>query len=253
VFLLPWKFLRFLLLGGLMCVAGFAQTSSAPAPQNTPNSDDPQLVTCGEKVPFTSRTVHGNVLAAPDQKHRAYTEVEATALYPQRPSGYAGPLCVNNSRLFVARDTGDFKLRFLQEPADVENGNSLRLIDWSADSRRLLAEISHWQYEQPGSNRDVLLFDSRVGTFQQPDLARSLAKTYGHECSMNLRVLGFGTQGAIVLEAQPLTPEEEEVSGVSSCAKKRTFLEMDRATENLVSVPEMPKVQHNAKVEGAKP
>jgi hypothetical protein len=253
VFLPPWKFLSSLLLGGLMSVAGCAQTSPAPAPQNTPKSEDPELVTCGEKPPFTSRTVRGNVLAAPDQKHRAYTEVEATALYPQRPSGYAGPLCVNNSRLFVAGDTGEFKLRFLQEPADVENGNWLRLIDWSADSRRLLAEISQWQYEQPGVNRGVLVFDSRIGTFQQPDLARALAKTYGHECSMNLRVLGFGTQGAIVLEAQPQTPEEEEVSGVSNCAKKRTFFEMDRATENLVSVPEMPKVQHNAKVESTKP
>jgi hypothetical protein len=188
---------------------------------------------------------------APDQKHRAYAEIEATALYPQRPSGYAGPLCVNNSRLFIA-DSGDFKLRFLQEPADVENGNSLRLIDWSADSRRLLAEITEWQYEQPGANRSVLVFDSRIGTFQQPDLARSLAKTYGHDCSMNLRVLGFSAQGAIVLEAQPLTPEEEEVSGTSSCAKKRTFFELDRATENLVSVPEMPKVQHNAKMENGK-
>jgi hypothetical protein len=239
-------------LAGLMSVAGFAQTSSAPAPQNTPQSDDPALVTCGEKPPYTSRTARGNVLVAPDQKHRAYAEVEATALYPQRPSGYAGPLCVNNSRLFVASDTGDFKLRFLQEPADVENGNSLRLIDWSADNRRLLAEISQWQYEQPGVNRGVLVFDSRIGTFQQPDLAHSFAKTYGHECSMNLRVLGFGMQGAIVLEGQPMTPEDEEVSGVSSCAKKRIFFELDRTTENLISVPEMPKIQHNAKLEGAK-
>ena len=44
------------------------------------------------------RTVRGNVLISPDQKHRAYVEVEATALYPQRPPGYTGPLCVNNSR-----------------------------------------------------------------------------------------------------------------------------------------------------------
>ncbi len=152
----------------------------------------------------------------------------------------------------MASDAGGFKLRFLQEPEDVENGNFLRLIDWSSDSRRLLAEVSEWQYEQPGTNRSVLVYDSRFGTFQQPDLARSLAKTYGHDCSMNLRVLGFGTQGAIVIEGQPLTPEEEEVSGASSCTKKRTFFEMDRATENMVSVPEMPKIQHNARMETGK-
>jgi hypothetical protein len=244
---------RNVVLCTVVCVLSaicIAQTT-APAPENTPKSSDPELVTCGEKPPLASRTARSGTLVSPDQKHRAYAEIEATALYPQRPSGYSGPLCVNNSRLFVA-DAGDFKLRFLQEPADVENGNSLRLIDWSADGRRLLAEITEWQYEQPGVNRSVLLFDSRIGTFQQPDLPHSLAKSYGHDCSMNLRVLGFGAQGAIVLEAQPLSPEEEEVSGTSSCTKKRTFFELDRATENLVSVPEMPKVQHNAKTESGK-
>jgi hypothetical protein len=238
------------LLIALLSISACSQTSnSPPAPENTPKATAPELVTCGEKPPFTSHTVKSNVLVAPDQKHRAYAEVEATALQPQRPAGYTGPLCVNNSRLLIAADASDFKLRFLHEPADVENGNSLRLIDWSADSRRLLAELAEWQYEQPGSTRGVLIYDSRYGTFQQPELGHALAKAYGRECSLNFRVMGFGMQGAIVLEGEPLSPEEEEVSGVSSCAKKRTFFELDRATENMVSVPEMPKLQHNAKSE----
>lgn len=250
---LSHRFLRHILLTALWSSLVCAQTSNAPpAPENTPKSGAPELVTCGDKPPLVSRTVRGNLLTSPDQKHRAYAEVEATALYPQRPAGYTGPLCINNSRLFVGADSGEFKLRFLQEPADVENGNSLRLLDWSADSRRLLAELSEWQYEQPGVTRSVLLYDSRYGTFQLPDLGHSLAKTYGHECSMNFRVLGFGAQGAIALEAEPLSPEEEEVLGVSSCTKKKTFYELDRATENLVSVPELPKLQHNAKVALAK-
>lgn len=237
----------------LLTISAKAQTSNAPpAPENTPKSAAPELVTCGEKSPFASHTVKSNVLVAPDQKHRAYAEVEAAALHPQRPAGYTGPLCVNNSRLFIAGDAGDFKLRFLQEPADVESGNSLRLVDWSADSRRLLGELAEWQYEQPGATRSVLLYDSRYGTFQLPDLPRALAKAYGHDCSFNFRVMGFGAQGAIVLEGEPLSPEEEEVLGVSSCAKKRTFFELDRATENMVSVPELPKLQRNAKSEAPK-
>ena len=243
---LPWLLV-------LLSASACSQTSNAPpAPENTPKATAPELVTCGEKPPFTSRTVKTNVLVAPDQKHRAYGEVEATALQPQRPAGYTGPLCVNYSRLFVAGDTSDFKLRFLQEPADVENGNSLRLVDWSTDSRRLLGELAEWQYEQPGATRGVLIYDSRYLTFQQPDLGHALAKAYGHECSLNFRVMGFGMQGAIVLQGEPLSPEEEEVLGASSCAKKRTFFELDRATENMVSVPEMPKLQHNAKSEAPK-
>jgi hypothetical protein len=249
VFLFRSKSPSLPLLIVLLTVSAKSQTSNAPpAPENAPQAAAPELVTCGEKSPFTSRTVKSNVLVAPDQKHRAYVEVEAAALHPQRPAGYTGPLCVNNSRLFTA-DAGDFKLRFLQEPADVESGNSLRLVDWSSDSRRLLAELAEWQYEQPGATRSVLLYDSRYGTFQLPDLARALAKAYGHDCSLNLRVMGFGMQGAIVLEGEPLSPEEEEVLGAANCAKKRTFFELDRATENMVSVPEMPKLQHNAKSE----
>ncbi len=234
-------------LGGIAC----SQNQNPPAPQNTPKATDPDLVTCGEKPPLNSRTVRSNLFVALDQKHRAYTEVEATALYPQRPSGYTGPLCVNYSRLFVA-DTGEFKLRFLQEPADVETGNLLRAVDWSADGRRLLLELAGWQYEQPGVTRSVLIYDTRNFTFQQPELAHVLAKTYGHDCVLNLRVLGFSAQGTIVLEGLPLSPEEEEVQGASSCAKKKTYFELDRATENMVSVPELPKLQHNAKVEPQK-
>lgn len=244
----PKLYRTFLLTALLSPLACSQNQKASPAPQNTPKATDPDLITCGEKPPLSSRTVRGNLLTSPDQKHRAYVEVEATALYPQRPSGNTGPLCVNNSRLFVS-DTGDYKLRFLQEPADVETGNSLRALDWSADSRRLLLELAEWQYEQPGATRSVLIFDSKNGTFQQPDLMRVLAKTYGHECSFNVRVLGFGAQGTIVLTAEPLSPEEEEIAGTSSCAKKKTFFELDRATENLVSVPELPKLQHNAKVE----
>jgi hypothetical protein len=250
---LSHKLLRLVLLTALLSASACSQTSTAPpAPENTLKSTNPDLVTCGDKSPFASRTVKSNLLVSPDDKHRAYAEVETTALYPQRPAGYTGPLCVNNSRLFVSADSGDFKLRFLQEPADVENGNSLRLLDWSADSRRLLAELAEWQYEQPGASRGVLIYDSRYGTFQQPDLGHALNKTYGRDCSFNFRVLGFGSQGAIVLEAQPLSPEEEEISGISSCAKKRTFFELDRATETMVSVPELPKLQHNAKAESVK-
>lgn len=243
------------LAGALTLLLGAALRAQTPGAggENSPQPGDPLLVTCGEKPPLASHAMKGEVLVAPDGKHRAYSEVEATALATQRGNGFAGPLCVNTSRLYVSADSGDFQLRFLQEPADVETGNSLRLVDWSSDGRRLLAELAEWQYEQPGVTHSILMYDSRYGTFQQPDLPHLLAKLYDRECGFNFRVLGFAGKGAIALEAQPLTPEEEEVLGLSNCAKKKTYFEMDRATESLISVPEMPKLQHNAKAEAAKP
>ncbi|HMK23174.1 MAG TPA: hypothetical protein VK466_12635 [Terriglobales bacterium] len=242
-----------LLVLALGSVAWAQKSEAVPAPQNTPTAADTMLVTCGDKPPLASHTMKGDVLVAPDGKHRAYAEVEAKALSVQRANGYTGPLCINNSRLLVSADTGAFELRFLQEPADVETGNSLRLVDWSSDSRRLLAELADWQYEQPGVAHSILIYDNRYGTFQQPDLTRALAKLYNRDCAFNFRVLGFAGPGTIALEAQPLTPEEEEIAGVSSCARKKTYFEMDRATENMLSLTEAPKLQHNAKVEAGKP
>lgn len=230
-------------------IAAGQTKAQAPVPENTPKSSDPALVTCGDKPPYVTRTVRGDTLITIDGKRRAYAETEAMALTPQPTPGHSNLFCVNNSRIFVAADTGDYKLRYLQEPADIESGNTIRLVDWSSDGRRLLAELAEWQYEQPGAAFSVLIFDTRNGTFQQPDLARAFAKTFSRECSANIRVLGFTAKGSIALEAQPLTPEEEEVQGVLSCSRNKVYFEMDRATETLVSVPDMPKLQHNAKVE----
>ena len=248
----PPYFRAALVLVVAVSVSATCQTKvPAPVPENTPKSSDPALVTCGEKPPFSSRTVRGDTMITPDGKRRAYAEVEASALTPQPNPGHGNLTCVNNSRVFVAGDTGDYKMRYLQEPADIESGNTIRLVDWSSDGRRLLAELAEWQYEQPGATFSILIFDARNGTFQQPDLARALAKAFARECAANVRVLGFTAKGSIALEAQPLTPEEEEVQGVLSCSRNKSYFEMDRATETLVSLPDMPKLQHNAKVQSS--
>lgn len=225
--------------------------SQAVQPQETPPSPDTSHVTCGDKPPLASRTVRSDILVSPDGKRRAYAEVEAHAVYPQRPANYSGPLCVNNSRLFLASEAPEFKIIFLQEPTDQENGNSLRPVDWSADSRRLLLELVEWQNESPGVVRSIVLYDSRNGTFQQPDLTHIFQKQFNLECSLDVHVLGFTAEGRIVFAAEPLSPEEEEVFGVASCARKKETYEMDRATETIVSIPGAPKIQHNAKIEPA--
>ena len=246
--------LKFTHAGYLLFVVAFtlAPRAQTPPPTGTPaKAATSELVTCGEKPPLISRTVRTDTLVSPDGKHRAYGDVEVTALFPQRQPGYSGLLCVNNSKLYVANDSQNFKIVFLQEPTDMENGNGLRLVDWSSDSRRLLIELVDWHYEQPGVNRSILLYDTRYQTFQQPDLAHALAKAYAHECLFNFHVAGFNSAGKIIVEADPLSPEEEEVEGVSSCARKNTWFEMDRSTETLVAIPEIPKLEHNAKVEPA--
>lgn len=226
-----------------------ANQGQATTNQAQPAAPDTSHVTCGEKPPFASHQVRSEVLISPDGKHRAYAEVEAKALYPQRPPAYSGPLCVNNSRLYAAGDTSEYKVVFLQEPSDQETGNSLRLVDWSGDSRRLLLELAEWQYETPGIMRSIVIYDTKYGTFQQPDLASVFRKQFGIDCSLDIHVAGFTGEGRIVFETQPLTPEEEEVLSFPSCSRKKEIYEMDRSTEAIVAIPGQPKIQHNAKNE----
>jgi hypothetical protein len=223
-----------------------ASAQIAPA---APPANDTSHVTCGDKPPFSTRVVRSDVLISPDGKHRAYAEVEAKALHPQRPPGYSGPLCVNNSRLFAANEGPDYKIVFLQEPSDQETGNSLRPVDWSVDSRRLLLELAEFQYETPSIARTIVIYDSRNGTFQQPDLLNVFRNQFRIDCSLDIHVLGFTGEGRIAFETQPLTPEEEEVLSVPSCSRKKEIYEMDRTTETIVAIPAPPKIQHYAKTE----
>ena len=232
----------------VLLASSFAMAQSNPTP-TTPAAPDTTHATCGDKPPLASRTVRTELFVSPDGKHRAYAENEAHALYPQRPAGYSGPLCVNSSRLFVANESPDYKIVFLQEPSDIEAGNSLRPVDWSADSRRLLLELAEWQYEAPGVTRSIVIYDARNGTFQQPDFPRIFHKLFERECSLDIRVSGFTAEGKIVFDSEPLTPEEEEVFAVPSCSRKKETYEMDRTTETIVSVPTAPKLQRNAKTE----
>jgi len=213
------------------------------------NTGDTAYVTCGEN-PGNSRMVRGDVFISPDNKHCAYSEVEARAIRPSTV-GYAGPLCVNNSRLLVRSEASDFKVVFLEEPSDVEAGNSLRVVDWSADSRRLLFELAQWQYDSPGVGRTPVIYDVNYGVFQQPDLNHIFSRHFGLECSLDVHVVGFSPEAKVVIETQPLSPEEEEVQALPSCSHKKGAWLLSVASEALTTLSDTSKVQHYAKTEPA--
>ena len=217
--------------------------SSAQAPRN---ASDTSYVTCGEN-PASSRTVRGDIFVSPDNKHRAYSEVEARTVKPS-VVGYSGPFCVNTSRLFVGSETSDFKIVFLEEPSDIETGNSLRVVDWSGDSRRLLLELVQWEYDSPSVSRTPVVYDVNYGVFQQPELNQVFSRHFGLECSMNVHVVGFSPESKVVIETQPLSPEEEEVLAVPSCSHKKGAWLLSIATETLTALPDASKVQHYAKI-----
>ncbi len=158
---------------------------------------------------------------------------------------------MNRSSLFVAGEDGQFKLVFLQEPTDTEPGNSLRIVDWSEDSRDLLLQLAQWQYDSPGVTRSPIVYDSVWTIFQQPDMGQVFGKHFGMDCGADLHVLGFLPEGKIAIETKPLTPEAEEVLGIQSCSKKKSEWALTVGSETLTPLPETAKIQHYAKTEPA--
>jgi hypothetical protein len=84
-----------------------------------------------------SMLVRRPVILSPDGKYQAYAENEAVAYRG------AGAECVNTARLFVkGPGEKEFRLAYLQEPSLYTLFNEINIVDWSPDSRYLLAELT---------------------------------------------------------------------------------------------------------------
>ena len=217
-------------------------------PTSAANSNDTSYVTCRNKAAI-SRTVTSDMVVSPDGERRAYTRVIANSVAGEMSAHRSFRMCVNHSMLFVKSDTDSFDLVFLQEATDTENGNSLQIVDWSADSHRLLMELAQWQYDSPGVTRSPLIYQAELGVFQQPDLSRAFHKQFGIECSLDVHVMGYSSDGKIVIATEPMTPEEEEVLAIPSCSPKKAQWILSPESESIAPLPETAKVVRNAKVE----
>jgi hypothetical protein len=236
-------------MGLMLCaLLGMPAAHAQNLPTSAARSNDTSYVTCGNKAAIL-RTVSSDIFVSPDGKGRAYTRVIANSVGGQLNAERSFRMCVNNSMLLVKSKGDSFDLVFLQEATDTETGNSLQIVDWSADSHRLLLELAQWQYDSPGITRSPLIYQTELSVFQQPDLSRAFHKQFGIDCSLNVHVAGYTSDGKIVIETQPMTPEEEEVLAIPSCSPKKGQWILSPSSESITPLPEGTKVVHNAKME----
>jgi hypothetical protein len=191
-------------------------------------SKDTKFVSCFSKAqPTGSYIVRSPILTSPDSLHRAYVEVEAIASRPKDEPPDSIPSCENSSRLFVAGPAdSDFKLVYSQAPPDISDGNSLKLVDWSADGTNLLMERTIWGYETEGELTDLVLFTVSSGTVTVPDLQKVLETRFGKDCSSENSLVGFTTEANVVIRVAPVKDTYYN-EGATSCVKKRTLLALD--------------------------
>ncbi len=178
-----------------------AQTAPFPPPSWVEVSTDPSAANCFRE-PFGSRLVRTPELVSPNGRFRARAQTEAIAF--RKSVSAEGPACANTSKLFVSGRGGPGEeLVSLLEPRRWQLGNSLRVVDWSPDSRRLLVEVSSWQYQSDVIDQAVLLYDTVHGTFDAPDVMGILAKRLRKSCEVGFSVKGFSPDGDVVIEMTP--------------------------------------------------
>ena len=202
-------------------------------------SKDTKFVSCfGKGQPTGSYIVQSPILTSPDGLHRAYVEVEAIAFRPKDEPSDSEPSCENASRLFLA-GPGDsvFKLVYSQSPPDISDGNSLKLVDWSADGTNLLIERTIWNYESEGDLTDLVLFAVSSGTTTAPNLPKILEARFGKDCSSENSVIGFTPEGNVVILVAPVKDTYYN-EGATSCVKQKTPLALDvnRSLQDIAQV-----------------
>lgn len=182
--------------------AAAARRPDAPRPV-VERRTETEALTCfgrGEGDGFGTRVARTPVMAAPDGGFRAYAEVEALAFSEE----YAPePGCVNYSRLHLAAGSGDFELVLSLSPFAGLSGNSIRLVDWSPDGRRLLLEAEMWAYGSEFENPDILVLHAGRRYFEALDMGEALGHRFDRDCFLLWRALGFLADGAVAVETRP--------------------------------------------------
>jgi hypothetical protein len=131
---------------------------------------------------------------------RAYAEVKATV--------FDGS-CENTTTLYVASEGGGtYKVAYTIAPS-TSNGNGIRLIGWSPNGDRLLAELNLWEYETDGGFSHVgLLYDASTGVVKEVHPDKALTRHFGPSCEFELSIESWRSDEQALIKVSK-SPETE--------------------------------------------
>lgn len=187
---------------------------------------------------YGTRVARTPVLAAPGGRFRAYAEGEALAYSEEYGPD---PGCVNFSRLHLAEGSGAFDLVLSLSPFAGLSGNSIHIVDWSPDGRRLLLETEMWAYGSEFDNPDILVLHAARRYFEALDMGEALRRQFDRRCFLLWRALGFLADGAVAVETRPAG----ELYG-PSCEERPSRWRFD-ADEGLSRLPADTRIERYAR------
>ena len=146
-----------------------------------------------------TRTARTPVKASP-RGYRAYAEVKAVA---------SGDACENTTRLYVAAaGANTYKLAYTISPAARE-GNGIRLIGWSPNGDKLLAEVNLWEYETEGGfDHVILVYDAAAQATKVLHPDQALSRRFGANCESELSIDAWETDERVLIKVSRSSEDE---------------------------------------------
>ena len=154
-----------------------------------------------EWTPSTSRSARTEIFESP-KGYRAYGDVQVIV---------KDGACENSSTLYVARAAEQpFRIAYAEPHSGHGDGNGIRLIGWSENGGKLLAEVTFWKYETDRGFAHVpLIYDASTGTASEiRGVDKALTQHFGSNCEFEATADHWnGNEQIVVRVSRP--PEDE--------------------------------------------
>lgn len=177
----------------------------------------------------TSRSARTQLSESP-KGFRAYAEVKAVV---------SNESCENTTTLYVASADGrEYKAVYTITPSTSE-GNGIRLIGWSPNGDKLLAQINLWHYESEGFSHAVVVYDASTQVAKEVDPDTALSRHFGPSCEYELFVDNWKTDEVMSITVSK-SPEDESYKQ-RFCVKAPQMFLFNVQKGSLQLTPEEPR------------
>jgi hypothetical protein len=233
--------------------------SAAPLPVTWRSNKTAEVSCWGGSDHLISRLGRSPVISS-SAGYRAYAEVEATAFRPKYQETYAGSLCENRVRLFLAIPGASSFQTILDsnspkgdcvtlEGADSCDVKGVEIVDWSRDGRFLLANLVLWVYESDALVMRVpVIYNAAKNEFTRPDVYHFFDEYYktdffkskpdptGSHCEFELRAEAFAPDGNLILSVSR-PPDDPTADEPVFCVDKKQAFQFELETNKIKRLP----------------
>jgi hypothetical protein len=200
----------------LLVLGLLASSSFIGAPQTLRQNHRGKLqpttfATCEDVKPEPNKpaVIRGPLTISHDGLYQSYVQVTVELPDVDHKDEYS---CRNHSTLFVANSkNGPFESVLDVAGLDgATRGNGFQLIDWSRDSRLLLADLFTWYYGSEGWQHNIVLYSPQTGILKQRSLSAVFTKLRRTNCTFDGEIMGFLPDGNVALREFRNTKDEVE-------------------------------------------